>query len=65
MNKTYLGDGVYVQIESGQIKLTSEDGVSELNTIYLDLYTLEALNKYVKSMVDHYKREQKCKDNDD
>ena len=46
MNKEYLGDGVYVEIEQGQIKLTSENGITVLDTIYLDLYLLEALNKY-------------------
>lgn len=49
--KRYLGDGVYVDIDSyGQIQLTTENGIHVHNEIFLDLYILDALNKYVDSM---------------
>ena len=34
--KTYLGDGVYVTIENGMIKLTAENGLRATDTIYLE-----------------------------
>ena len=35
-NPTYLGDGVYVEFDGYHIKLTTSDGISDTNTIYLD-----------------------------
>ena len=35
--KTYLGDGVYVELESNMIKLTTENGIEVTNTIYLEV----------------------------
>lgn len=35
-NKTYLGDGVYVETHLGMIKLTTSDGLSDTNTISLE-----------------------------
>ena len=45
--KTYLGDGVYVEIENGAIKLTVEDGVSVSNTIFLELKVYAALVGFI------------------
>ena len=45
--KTYLGDGVYADLEGGMIKLTTEDGREPSNTIYLEHETLLALEQYV------------------
>lgn len=36
MSKTYLGDGVYADVVHGLIRLTTENGVSVTNTIYLE-----------------------------
>jgi len=36
MEKQYLGDGVYAAVEMGMLKLTTEDGVSVQNEIYLE-----------------------------
>ena len=33
MNKIYLGDSVYVEIEGGMFKLTTENGMGASNTI--------------------------------
>ena len=46
IEKTYLGDGVYVEIERGMIKLTSENGYEVLNTIYLEPEVFNALTVY-------------------
>ena len=50
MHKDYLGDGVYAEIEHGMIKLTTENGVETLNTIFLELEVYEALQRYVTRM---------------
>jgi len=42
--KVYLGDGVYAELESGwRVKLTTENGISVTNTIFLDPEVLQAL----------------------
>jgi len=46
--KLHLGDGVYVDIEAGMVKLTTENGYEATNTIYLELPVYEALVKYVE-----------------
>lgn len=45
MEKTYLGDGVYLDQEPGRLVLTTEDGISVTNTIYLEEEVLAALVK--------------------
>lgn len=45
MEKTYLGDGVYLDQEPGSLVLTTEDGVSVTNTIYLEEEVLAAFVK--------------------
>lgn len=48
MSKSYLGDGAYVDVYGGMLKLTTEDGVSETNTIFLEPQVLKALLQYIK-----------------
>lgn len=48
MAKDYLGDGVYVDIQNDMLKLTTEDGISVLNTIYLEPFVYDALVRYVQ-----------------
>jgi len=50
MSKMYLGDGVYVDVERGTIKLTTEDGVRVLNEIFLDPDVYQSLTEYVDSV---------------
>lgn len=47
--KIYLGDSVYVQPweSTGGIILTTEDGVSESNRIFLEPAVLAVLEKYI------------------
>ena len=51
MKKQYLGDGVYVEVDSaGRIVLTTENGIEVTNTIYLDLDILAELNNFIKRL---------------
>jgi hypothetical protein len=45
--KEYLGDGVYADVERGMVKLTTEDGISVTNIIYLEPEVIEALERYL------------------
>ena len=48
MNKRYLGDSVYVEINKyGQIVLTTENGYGPSNTIYLEPEVFENLESYL------------------
>ena len=48
MTKRYLGDGVYGEEYGLDIVLTTEDGISATNTIYLEPATIKALLKFLK-----------------
>ena len=48
MNKENLGDAVYVEMENGMIKLTTEDGYRTTNEIYLELDVRKALIRYME-----------------
>ena len=47
MNKEYLGDGVYVDFDGYHIVLTTEDGVSATNTIFMDGAVITQLEAYI------------------
>lgn len=46
--KAYLGDSVYVDIERGMLKLTTENGFGPSNTIYLEIEVFNNLVAYVR-----------------
>jgi endo-beta-N-acetylglucosaminidase D len=46
--KKYLGDGVYADIERDMIKLTTENGISVTNEIFLELEVYGALVRFVQ-----------------
>ena len=48
MSKEYLGDSVYAEIESGMIKLTTDNGEGPVDTIYLEMFVFKALVDYVE-----------------
>lgn len=51
MAKTYLGDGVYADVDNaGQLVLTTEDGINTTNTIYLEPEVVFALFEYIKEL---------------
>lgn len=51
-NKDYLGDSVYVDVEGGMLKLTTENGRlgDPSNTIFLEPEVVEALDRYRERM---------------
>jgi len=52
MNKEYLGDGVYIEFDGYGYILTSENGASVLDEIYLDLGIIRNLNEYIGKKVE-------------
>lgn len=50
MNKKYLGDGVYADIENGMLKLTVENGISATDTIYLEYEVYLALLAFMDAV---------------
>jgi len=47
MFKDYLGDGVYADVDGDSIVLTTENGISVNNRIYLDPDVVAALERYI------------------
>ena len=52
MKERYLGDGVYVRVEHGMLRLHTTDGICELDIIYLELPGMEALIKFYEELKD-------------
>lgn len=50
MDKQYLGDGVYVVAEYGQLVLTTENGIKATNLIVIEPEVYAALVAYVASL---------------
>ena len=46
--KTYLGDGVYANYDGFRVILTTENGLSINNIIYLENEVISALLKYLE-----------------
>jgi hypothetical protein len=46
--KSYIGDGVYVDVEGSDIVLTTENGICSTNEIYLDMGMLKSIIDYCK-----------------
>jgi ABC-type proline/glycine betaine transport system substrate-binding protein len=44
--KEYLGDSVYAEMESGMIRLTTENGFGASNEIFLETYVFHNLKRY-------------------
>ena len=48
MNKEYLGDGLYAELNDyNQLVLTTEDGITTTNKIYLEPEVRDALLSYI------------------
>ncbi len=52
--KVYLGDAVYAEYDGYHLKLTTEDGFSSTNTIYLEPEVLHALEVYIRTVHNGY-----------
>ena len=50
--KLYLGDGVYVDHDGFNLILTTENGISVTNEIFLEPDIFEALKRYAESRHD-------------
>lgn len=48
--RQYLGDSVYVDVERGMLKLTTDNGYGPSNTIYLEDDVLQALLTYLDAL---------------
>ncbi len=45
--KSYLGDGVYADVEDGMVKLTTENGYGDTNTIFMKPEVIEAFKQWL------------------
>jgi hypothetical protein len=56
--KHYLGDSVYVEIERGMIKLTTNNGYDDdpRNVIYMEIEVWNNFNAYMDKVIEIYKR---------
>lgn len=54
MKKRYLGDSVYIEVERGMFKLTTENGLGPSNTIYLEPEVYQELVKYATEAFEFY-----------
>lgn len=50
MNKSYIGDGVYVEHDGYGLVLTTENGIEVTNSIVLEPEVYGALLKYVERL---------------
>jgi hypothetical protein len=50
MEKRYLGDGVYAEMEDGRVKLTAENGLRATDTVYLEPAVYVALTYFVRDV---------------
>lgn len=50
MNKEYLGDGVYVEVKNGMVKLTTHSGPTESNTIYMEKAVIDTFLLWLKRL---------------
>ena len=48
--KTYLGDAVYAEPDLRGLKLTTSDGLSDTNTIYLEPEVIASLVKFLEKL---------------
>jgi hypothetical protein len=55
--KDYIGDGVYVEMDEGMLKVTTEDGHGEeMNTIYFEPEVYHALIRFGDRVAQEDKR---------
>ena len=48
--KRYIGDGVYVDLERGMVKLTTSDGVRDTNTIFLETSVVDQFLRWLEEL---------------
>lgn len=50
MAKEYLGDGVYIEDQGYHVVLTTEDGISVTNRIFMDRQVEKNLRQYMERL---------------
>jgi hypothetical protein len=55
--KTYLGDGVYYELRDGRVVLTTENGLSATNVIFLEP---EVVAKFLERLGNDFSRDKLC-----
>lgn len=50
VTKQYIGDGVYVDFDGYAIILTTENGISVTNTIYLEPVVVKSFINFVEAL---------------
>lgn len=49
-DKTYLGDGVYCEFDAGLIRVTTDNGISVTNEIYMEPEVFAGLEKFAAAV---------------
>jgi len=49
-SKTYIGDGAYVEVEHGRVKLTTNNGYEDTNTILMEGPVVESFIRWVQKI---------------
>jgi hypothetical protein len=55
MGKEYLGDGLYVDFDGYQIRLSASNGIEDTNVVYLDSEVLKSFLNYIERLKESYK----------
>lgn len=48
--KRYLGDGCYVELDRGMVKLTTSNGTEDTNTVYLEPEVLAQFLRWLEDV---------------
>lgn len=48
--KKYLGDGVYIDFDGYAVTLTTEDGISVQNTVYMEPTIVKNFQAYIEDL---------------
>lgn len=56
MTKEYLGDGVYIDFNGQNIVLTTENGLTQTNIIFLEWELVEKFKDYVNRTLNEIKK---------
>ncbi len=55
VQKEYLGDGLYVDFDGYQVRLSANNGIEDTNVVYLDSDLLKAFLNYIERLKESYK----------
>ncbi len=52
IEKEYIGDSVYVEVENGMLRLTTDNGLGPTNEIFLEPVVYEGLVRYAERVIE-------------